>query len=274
MRLFEVPVNMLKIRANQNTLNVIFFQQVESIEELEVYCSRDIPEYSLYITKATELCWLMSIQDPPMELCFSGRNRKEFDCELFKAYTQTGKRVAFIVWPAVLLSENGSTLMKGVAQGKTRKKDPLTKHSKKRKSNVVESIEDKEISENNAGECSQRPAIDNLITEEKSSERIDFETDKNTKSRNAATVALNDGVPGSGGEQGDSHGDDDDVVDEKPNDRSQNKDSIVPSHGNRELITDDLDTTDEITDQTEQDHGKMSSIDKTMRAPVKHAFKE
>ena len=220
-----------RMRANQKTLNVMFFffiyfQQVEMVKELEVHCSRDVPEYSLYITKATELCWLMSIQDPPMELCFSGKSRKGFDCELFRVFTQTGKKVAFIVWPAVLLSENGSTLMKGVAQGKTRKKESLIEHAKIRKSNVIASVKDKEISENNAGESRQRQAIANILTVEESPERMNFETDINTKNRNGATVALNGGVPGSGGEQGNSHDDDDDVVCEKTNDRSQTKISL------------------------------------------------
>ena len=75
-----------------------------------------------FVTKATELCWLMCIQDPPMFLCFSGQKRKKFDDKLFRPYTETGKYTDFIVWPALLLYDGGSLLTRGVAQGREGKK--------------------------------------------------------------------------------------------------------------------------------------------------------
>ena len=57
-----------------------------------------------------------------MELRFWGQNRKKFDENLFKPYTETGQYTDFVVWPAVLLTDGGSLLSKGVAQGRKTKK--------------------------------------------------------------------------------------------------------------------------------------------------------
>ena len=46
------------------------------------------------------------------------RNRNEsFNKLLYKAYTKRGTFIEFVVWPALLLNENGPLLCKGVAQG-------------------------------------------------------------------------------------------------------------------------------------------------------------
>lgn len=70
-----------------------------------------------------ELClfvgWMMVIQSPPMCL-YEAQVQPEtrFDKNMFKEYTTTGPLIDYIVWPAMLLYENGPVVIKGVAQGK------------------------------------------------------------------------------------------------------------------------------------------------------------
>ena len=64
----------------------------------------------------------MCIQDPPVVLMFSGKQGTSFDGQLFTTYTTEGRKVKFIVWPAILLYNDGPILRKGVAQGKKKKK--------------------------------------------------------------------------------------------------------------------------------------------------------
>ena len=98
----------------------VHFQKVES--SLSTPQSMQDVYNKTFVTKATALCWLMCIQDPPMVLCFTGQKGKKFDAKLFRHYTETGKYTDFVVWPALLLHEGGSLLSRGVAQGRERKK--------------------------------------------------------------------------------------------------------------------------------------------------------
>ena len=70
-----------------------------------------------FVEECVTICWLMSIQDPPVVLGPDVKHSEPFNGELYKAYTKTGPRVDYLVWPAVFLHEGGSILCKGVAQG-------------------------------------------------------------------------------------------------------------------------------------------------------------
>jgi hypothetical protein len=67
-----------------------------------------------FIDKCVELCWLMQIQDPPMSLDFG--STKTVDQNRFRFFTRSGNVVDFVVWPALLLHENGPLVQKGVVQ--------------------------------------------------------------------------------------------------------------------------------------------------------------
>lgn len=75
-----------------------------------------------YVDRTKEICWIMSVQDPPVTMCFKCRQNKKFDKSLFSEYTQTGDVYDFLVWPALLLHEGGPLLRKGIAQPKQKKK--------------------------------------------------------------------------------------------------------------------------------------------------------
>ena len=67
------------------------------------------------------VCWFMTVQDPPVymdENVPSGNS--QFNGEMYKAYTKTGKLYDYIVWPVLYLHKGGPMISKGVAQGKWR----------------------------------------------------------------------------------------------------------------------------------------------------------
>ena len=91
------------------------------------------PELQAYLAACMKLCLLMSASDPPVvlycptrEACDSKTGSQQIqkkpdklllDKERFKQYTQSGKYVEFVVWPAMYLHVGGPILSKGVAQG-------------------------------------------------------------------------------------------------------------------------------------------------------------
>ncbi|XP_062586427.1 uncharacterized protein LOC134248029 [Saccostrea cucullata] len=69
-----------------------------------------------FVDTCVELCWMMHVQDPPMVLEFG--SSEIVDKNMFRFFTRTGDIVDFVVWPAVLLHENGPLVQKGVVQPK------------------------------------------------------------------------------------------------------------------------------------------------------------
>ncbi|KAK3582917.1 hypothetical protein CHS0354_009724 [Potamilus streckersoni] len=82
-----------------------------------------LPMTSEYLKRCIDLCWKMGVQERPLHLdsiseldaCVG----KKFNNDKFRGYTQSGKIVAFVVWPSLYLYEGGPVLVKGIAQGCT-----------------------------------------------------------------------------------------------------------------------------------------------------------
>ncbi|KAH3881001.1 hypothetical protein DPMN_004924 [Dreissena polymorpha] len=65
---------------------------------------------------------MMVVQGPPMCFDWSTKEGSQFDANLYKQYTTSGKVVEFVVWPTLFLHNDGPVIAKGVAQhivGKT-----------------------------------------------------------------------------------------------------------------------------------------------------------
>ena len=71
-----------------------------------------------YAEQVAELCWLMQTSKPALHLSATIPDNGAMDKNLFKAYTKTGPRIDYIVWPVMYLYENGPLLSQGVAQPK------------------------------------------------------------------------------------------------------------------------------------------------------------
>lgn len=71
-----------------------------------------------YIGHCVQLCWLMCVQDPPVNISWNVESGAKFNSDLYRHYTKTGYTVDFLVWPTLRLHQDGPLLCKGVAQGK------------------------------------------------------------------------------------------------------------------------------------------------------------
>ncbi|XP_052811948.1 uncharacterized protein MCAP_0864-like [Mya arenaria] len=70
-----------------------------------------------FYRSCVELCWLMSVQDPPV-VFDTPKTGGKFDSDRYRTYTKMGKQLDYVVWPPMLLHAGGPLLAKGVAQGK------------------------------------------------------------------------------------------------------------------------------------------------------------
>lgn len=77
-----------------------------------------LPHTTYFAKKCANLCWLMQLREPKVHMLYDTTKYKdkEFDGDLFRPYTRTGRQFGYLVWPVLLLHENGPTLGKGVAQ--------------------------------------------------------------------------------------------------------------------------------------------------------------
>lgn len=59
----------------------------------------------------------MAVTSPPLFIPELPKPEDPFDTSSYKAYLESGSRVKYVVWPALLLYKEGPILTKGVAQG-------------------------------------------------------------------------------------------------------------------------------------------------------------
>lgn len=59
---------------------------------------------------------MMTQHDPPAALHLNVQTSDKFDSSMYKAYTRTGDTIDYVVWPAMLLYEEGPVLAKGIVQ--------------------------------------------------------------------------------------------------------------------------------------------------------------
>lgn len=69
-----------------------------------------------FVKRCTELCWSMVIKEPIMFLLYDQLEGKTVDKNCFSLYTVKGSIIDFVIWPALLLHENGPLLSKGTVQ--------------------------------------------------------------------------------------------------------------------------------------------------------------
>lgn len=73
---------------------------------------------TLFAERCVELCWFMQTTRPPIHLSACIPYDGKMNNDIFRAYTKSGKKVDYIVWPVMYLYENGPVLNKGIAQPK------------------------------------------------------------------------------------------------------------------------------------------------------------
>lgn len=104
--------NRLVFKSTQFYFSQLFRLQHENeIKKNDLDESREISQYMM---NCVRICWLFAIQDPPMKLHWP-KEETEMD-EHVVAYTKSGTRIKFVVWPTLYLHDKGPVMTKGVAQ--------------------------------------------------------------------------------------------------------------------------------------------------------------
>lgn len=107
------PVKEMKRQTSRDAIDNIaekFIGRFDTATELGNF----IAKVKKFVHESVSICWHMLLQDPP--LVFHLDEVKVFDSSKYKAYTVTGTRIDFVVWPPLLLYKKGSILTKGIAQ--------------------------------------------------------------------------------------------------------------------------------------------------------------
>lgn len=112
-------------------------QEIENAEANELKISCDILKSCKrvmdFIKSCIRLCWYMNLQEPPVYMV---TDVDPNSLHMFRAYTRSGDVIDYVVWPSLLLKEDGPLLYKGVAQMKrtvtttqTNKREPVPEHN-------------------------------------------------------------------------------------------------------------------------------------------------
>ncbi|XP_060559777.1 uncharacterized protein LOC132719862 [Ruditapes philippinarum] len=69
-----------------------------------------------FIKECFEFCWLLTIQDDPLEFRPLTQDEDELDLDIYNPYNNSGQYIKYVVWPALQYTSNGSIFAKGVAE--------------------------------------------------------------------------------------------------------------------------------------------------------------
>ncbi|XP_052801370.1 myosin-9-like [Mya arenaria] len=72
--------------------------------------ARDAVRVEEFVEECFNICWLISIHDPPVVLDEEFQSGGRFDSEIYKAYSKSGPTNDFLVWPAMFLYKGGPVL--------------------------------------------------------------------------------------------------------------------------------------------------------------------
>ncbi|XP_062613139.1 uncharacterized protein LOC134274915 [Saccostrea cucullata] len=114
--LLEVPIQIIELQRER---------VLEDLPEMKKTCRNILTNLKSYpkqvvrfFDRCTELCWFMNVHHPPLVLEWRIPQGSLVDTSRFTFYTRSGHYVDYVVWPALLLSEEGAILSRGVVQGR------------------------------------------------------------------------------------------------------------------------------------------------------------
>lgn len=120
---------------NLQTLPDEVLQEIGNTEanELKISCDKlkSCKRVMDFVKSCIRLCWYMNLQEPPVHMVTDADANS---LHMFRAYTRSGDVIDYVVWPSLLLKEDGPLLYKGVAQMKrtvvtatqTNKREPVS----------------------------------------------------------------------------------------------------------------------------------------------------
>jgi len=94
---------------------ISLFQKV--LTKIQQKSTAEFGLISPFIESCVEICWGMVVHEPKLGFLWLQEGQdKKVNPDQFTLYTRSGKGVEFLVWPAMLLHENGPVLRKGTYQ--------------------------------------------------------------------------------------------------------------------------------------------------------------
>ena len=104
--------------------------RVDTVGELKVGTEelKNCKHVQKFFRTCIQLCWMMNIQDPRVHMV-----TKDDSTQMYRAYTRSGDVIDYVVWPSLLLFEDGPLLYKGVAQLKKTSQPIIKKETSKSK---------------------------------------------------------------------------------------------------------------------------------------------
>ncbi|XP_069131550.1 uncharacterized protein [Argopecten irradians] len=113
------PCNALPADANlQKDTN----KMSESSGRITQVSFSSLDKTSKFAKSCVKQCWFMRIQAPPLHIDTELEVGTDINTDFYKNYTEKGKRVGFLVWPALFLHKGGPLLCKGIVQPLPEKK--------------------------------------------------------------------------------------------------------------------------------------------------------
>ena len=128
-----------------------------------------------------QLCWMMNIQDPRVHMV-----TKDDSTQMYRAYTRSGDVIDYVVWPSLLLYEDGPLLYKGVAQLKK-----TLQSIKKGTSNSKFRTEENSSYASNQGLPAESVYENTEITSEHDSQKSNGSKDNSKKEKPKSNGTLN-----------------------------------------------------------------------------------
>ena len=152
---------------------------MDTVDELKVGTEelKNCKHVQKFFKTCIQLCWMMSIQDPRVHMV-----TKDDSTQMYRAYTRSGDVIDYVVWPSLLLYEDGPLLYKGVAQLK-KTLQPI----KKGTSNSKFRTEENSSYASNQGLPAESVYENTEITSKQDSQKFNGSQDDSKKERDAAS---------------------------------------------------------------------------------------
>jgi len=121
MQLFYPELHKLRSLVNENS-----FYRYTFSRSFQQFIDRTLPiihrrfgvkradALDKYSYQCVLVCWKLAVQDPSYFLDTKLDQYADFDQQLYEAYTTSGQKISFLVWPVLRLYKDGPLVCKGI----------------------------------------------------------------------------------------------------------------------------------------------------------------
>ncbi|XP_052280624.1 FYVE and coiled-coil domain-containing protein 1-like isoform X9 [Dreissena polymorpha] len=112
---YKQLITLVRCKTTQVAVDTVFtlFQNSNASIEVKQFAEKIQP----FVQESIRICWLMNLHDPPLTCTQTvWAHGTAFDGNMYECYKCVGDKIDFIVWPALLMSENRQILAKGIVE--------------------------------------------------------------------------------------------------------------------------------------------------------------